>query len=692
MPTDQDIIKDFHGYYKDAFAAWSPYYPEAEEDLRFYLGDQWTAEERRTLNEEGRNSFVFNKIRRNVDMLTGYQRKHRLASVVIPAEGSDQTVADQKSRLLMHVMNKGEGYNTLSDCFGGALKTAWNLFSIWMDYGDDPVNGDIMFGREPYNSFICDPYFTKTDWSDCNYVIKRKYLSPDQAASLLPSMEKDVRELAKIGSSRDDKFTWLPSQRHAEGETLMAYNEFFVQNWKKIPMIVDMETGEYMEFDVSKERQKAMLEIYPNLKIIKKSKKIIEKHIILNDNLMKTEVDPDGLNEYPFVPVIATWESESDSWDLKLQSLVRPLKDPQKESNRRRSQMIDLLDSQVNSGWIAKENSVVNPRSLFQTAQGKVIWQREDADPSSLQKIPAAQIPPSMFQLQELFDRDIMEIAGINDANFGDAVSQESGVMMMLRQSASLVNLQNLFDNLRLAQKTISHKVVKLFSKWTPEKIKRIINEYPAEGFYDQDSSKYDITISEGLLTDDQRQMYFRQLVDLKQLGAPVTGEMLAEAAPIQGKTEYTKQIAELEQQQAKQAQEQQQVQQQVLQTQSQMSQAKAIADVSMAAERRSRVHSNLALSTERTSEAMQNRAQAALDRAKTMTEISQMNDDRLFKVHQFVKMLEAEDIIDREAVAQKVGAQAEQIDTIMGQQVQGVGQIPQQADQGQLPQQPTGE
>lgn len=642
METDAGIVATFNDFYTESYYAWNAFYPEAEKDLRFYLGDQWDQQEKRQLFQEGRNAFVFNRIRRNINMITGYQRKHRLSSVVTPIENSDQQTADQLSQLLLYSMNYGDGYRTISDCFGGAMKTGWNLMSIWMDYRDDPVNGDIKFGRDPYNAFITDPYFSKLDFSDCGYIMRRKYLGPEQVASLLPGMEEEIWGLYKVGWERDDKFTWLPYQRQPNGQDLMAYNEFYLQKWRNVPMIVDMETGEFMEFDVSKEKRELMLSMYDNLKVIERPKRYIERHIIVNNVVMKSDENPYGLDEYPFVPFVGLWEPESDQWGLKMQSLVRCMRDPQREANRRRSQMIDLLDSQINSGWIANENSVINPRSLFQTSQGKVIWRREDSPPGSIEKIPPAQIPPSMFQLQELFDRDMMEIVGVNDASFGIAESgNESGIMMMLRQGAALVNIQDVFDNLRFSQKAISKKALKLIQTWSPEKVKRIINEDPTSQFYDKNFTKYDVSVTEGMLTDTQKQMYFRQLVDLRQLGAPVTGEMLAEAAPIQGKTEYIKQLAAAEKAQAEQAQKQAQLQQELIDSQRQAQQAKSISDIALSKERFTRAVANNSLSDERAAAAVEDRSDAALNRVKTIKELQALDDDRLFKYLSMIRAME---------------------------------------------------
>jgi hypothetical protein len=270
-----------------------------------------------------------------------------------------------------------------------------------------------------------------------------------------------------------------------------------------------------------------------------------------------------------------------------------------------------------------------------------------------------------MFQLQELFDRDIIEIAGVNDAAFGQTeTAGDSGVMMMLRQGAALVNLQDLFDNLRLSQKNVSKKVLQLVQKWSPEKVKRIINEEPTEQFYEKDFMKYDIAVQEGVLTDTQRQMYFRQLVDLRQLGAPVSGEMLADAAPIQGKSEYTEKLAEMEQQQAQQAQAQQKIQDELLQNQAQMAQAKAISDIALSKERFTRAVANMGLEDERASKAVENRADTALQRAKAIKELASLDDERLLKYLQIVRMMEEHHKVKEEEIKEddvQISAQANQ-------------------------------
>lgn len=671
--SDLGIVREYNERYEEAYYAWNPLFPEAETDLDFFLGNQWDDKEKRALFEEGRNAYVFNRVRRVINMITGYQRKHRLSSVILPFEDSDQKTADQMTKLVMHIFNRGNAYQVISDAFGGACKTGWNLINLAMDYRDDPINGDIVFNREPFNGFICDPFFSKLDFSDCDYILRRKYLSMNHVVSLFPKHEKMLREIHSFGWERDDKFTWLPYQREVSGQDLMAVDEMSVQKWEPVKFAVNMKTGEMFEWEGDQEQFKIFMSLNPYFQLITRQRRYIERTIIVNDHVIERKYNPYGLDEYDCVPVVALFEPESDKYGLKIQSVVRAIRDPQREANKRRSQMIDLLDSQINSGYIADENSVINPRSLFQSSQGKVIWRKADAKPGAIEKIPPAQIPPSMFQLQQQFDQDISEIAGANDAAFGMMESgNESGVLQMLRQGAALTNIQDLFDNLRFSQKMLTIKTIKMAQQWSPEKIQRIIGEQPTEEFFDPSFTKYDCSVQEGVLTETQKQMYFRQLVELQQLGAPVSGEMLAKAAPIQGKTEYIQEVAQLEQQQAQAAQQQQQIQQQLIEAQTNLATSRSLEQVAGAKERFTRAVANLGLEDERSSEAIQNRTQAVLDQSRAIKELQDMDlkraQDELTLVamlreqnRQEEEQIKADNVMISEAAGQPPAAQPQQ-------------------------------
>jgi hypothetical protein len=291
----------------------------------------------------------------------------------------------------------------------------------------------------------------------------------------------------------------------------------------------------------------------------------VDLGVIVEGKLLYYGTDPYGLYDYPFGPFTCIFEPSYDLYNWKIQSLVRLVRDPQTELNKRRSKMVDIIDAQLNSGWIAKTGAVTNNASLFKSGNGQVIFLRPEAQMTDIQRIQAPEIPQSMFQLEQEFEKDIMEIAGVNSELFGMADNDKvetAGILSKMRQSAGLVNLQDLFDNLRESQKLLGRKTLKLIQKnYTPEKIRMITKKEPTPEFYSGSFAKYDVVVEEGVLTDTQKQAQFVQLAALKGMGVlPPEGDvLLIKNSSLRDKKELT----DIMEQQAKSTQELQQNQQQ---------------------------------------------------------------------------------------------------------------------------------
>ena len=139
------------------------------------------------------------------------------------------------------------------------------------------------------------------------------------------------------------------------------------------------------------------------------------------------------------------------------------------------------------------------------------------------------------------------------------------------------------------------------------------------------------------------------------------------------------------EEQQQTQAQQQKIDEQEVLAKE--LANAQKQQMLAAASERKSRERSNLGLEIERISEAVENNSQAALNRAKTLTEISELRNDQVLKVLEFVNMLDRQELEDRQNLQVQLESKAQGIsESIESKAEQGVQ--PNQAQPG-LPQQP---
>lgn len=639
----QDIIKDFGESYERAYQLWNTYYAEAYKDLSYYLGNQWSLEELAYLNNQRRSSFTYNKIRRLINLVQGYQRKNRLATVIRPFEGSSEATAEMFSDVMQHVMNSADGYECISDAFKGALTTGLSFVSPWIDYRNDPVSGDIKFHRDDWNAVIMDPFFTKKDLSDCSFLARRKFLSRTEVISLIPDKADIINALP--WGSRDDKFTYMPYARQWGMQKLLNYTEYWRTKWETKEVLVDMMTGETKEWDGDKKRLQLYREAFPQIEVIKKPVRSVELGIIVEGQLLYYGKDPFGLNDYPFVPFMAIFEPSYDLFTWKVQSLVRIVRDPQTELNKRRSKMVDIIDNQLNSGWIAKTNSVSNPTSLYKSGQGQVIFLKPEAQMTDIQRLEPAGINPTQFQLEAEFEKDIMEIAGVNSELFGMAENDKietAGILSKMRQSAGLVNLQDLFDGLRESQKLLGRKVLKLMQmNYTPEKIELITKKKPTDEFYSKTFAKYDVVIEEGILTDTQQQSEFIQYTALKSMGVNITDEELIDASNLHDKKKVKDRIAAQSQaaQQLQQQQTQMAMEQQAVITHS--ANSKAESDQALAAERLAKIGLDKALNAERIARSEEDRTAGVLNLVKAVKELEGLDLDSLLKKVQILQSLE---------------------------------------------------
>jgi hypothetical protein len=159
-----------------------------------------------------RKQFNFNHIRKIVQMISGTQRRNRKSTIVTPVENGDQITADQFTKIMMWINNQEYMLDTVSDAFLGALITGMNLLQVWVDYRSDPVNGNIKIDNCSYNSFLIDPFFKKSDLSDCNAIWKRSFLTKRECVSLMPDKEDEILGLITndSGTGRDSKFQFMP--------------------------------------------------------------------------------------------------------------------------------------------------------------------------------------------------------------------------------------------------------------------------------------------------------------------------------------------------------------------------------------------------------------------------------------------------------------------------------------------------
>jgi hypothetical protein len=565
-------------------------------------------------------------MRRVINMITGYQRQHRKSTGVTPIESASQETADQFTKLLYHVNNHGRVLETISDAFEGACITGMNLLSTWMDFRRDPVNGDICVDKVSYNGYLIDPYFQKSDLSDCNAIWTRKYLSRGQIAALLPGRENEIKGIAGWGN-RDGKFQFLPESYAYGQQDLIIYDEYHYLTTRNQKLIVDTETGETIEWKGHDEDLDEFLRLYPQTIVMDQEIPTTKLAIVVQGKVMYHGPNALGIDRYPFIPVFAYYSPQLPYFPWRVQGVARGLRDAQYLYNRRRIIELDILESQVTSGFKYKESTLVNPKDVFLQGQGRGVALRDTAQMTDVEQIMPPQIPPSMIQLSELLGQEISQISGVNEELLGSADDDKAGILSMLRQGAGLTTLQILFDHLDQAQKLLGEIHIEMIQQnWCPGKVQRILGEEPSQEFYNRAFSKYDAIVEETPLTSTQKQLALQQALYLKELGIPIPTSYLIENMQIPNKDELIEQIMQTEQAQQQQEQQMAQIQMQNLSVDNQTKLSYAEGQKALAAERMNKLHLDAAVASERISRADADKMESILNLIKAAQEIKNLD------------------------------------------------------------------
>jgi hypothetical protein len=652
---DKAILSRMEAFYAESITINQSFWGEADTDTRFESGDQtlWN-DIYGNLPANRRRQFNFNRIRRVINMISGHQRRNRKSTIVIPVENGDQETADQFTKV-MYWLNQHENIlDTISESFMGSLITGMNLLHVWVDYRSDPIAGNIKVDNCSYNSFLIDPYFRKADLSDCNAIWKRSFLTKRECISLLPTHTDEILGLSgnEYGSGRDGKFQFMPETYHYGHKNLLTYDEFWYRDFRTQSMLVDSQTGETQEWKSNnKEALQSFLQMYPQISVIEAEVPTVNLAIVVQGKVMYHGANPMGIDCYPFIPVFAYYRPEMPYFPWRIQGVVRGLRDAQYLYNRRRIIELDILESQINSGWIYKENALVNPKDVFLSGQGKGLALKEEAQMSDVQQIQPPQVPPSMIQLSELLAKEVSEISGVNEELLGSAIDDKAGILSMLRQGAGLTTLQILFDNLDRSQKLLGNIVLELVqNNFTPGKVQKILQgEQPAPQFYNKAFGRYGAAIEEGLNTTTQKQMNFAQLLQLREVGVPIPDHLLLDAATIQDKKKLVDAVQQQSQQAQQQQQQQMQLQMQQLQADAQLKSARAQADHGLAVERTSRVQENRALAIKQMHEANRQDEAATLDKVRALRELESMDIEHIERLLTLASRLKQSETIKAE-------------------------------------------
>lgn len=621
MALDQERQDEYDEAYKHTWAATGDYQAEARLDIQAYLGDIWTAEEKKRLRLRNSDLLNIQLIRPIILWVAGFQADHRKGIKYDPLEGADVETANDFTELGTAVLQRNKGYNVISNGFKHALKAGLCMVNVFND-----VNLNTKLDHFFYNQFLLDPAWTKVDLSDCNFTMMRKFVTKQQAQILLPKgFHPEIKKIDDERVQTDGKFpNYITPVQF--GNKMFAYDEFQQRDTIIKQIIIIKPTGKEIEWTGSKKELQENLPVILQrigvpaelVSTITRTAPTVKVSAFLDGKHVATEIDPFGIGDYSATPIQCFYDPEYDQMKWKLQGMVRSLKNIQRAESKRIIASVAWYENSVANGLDFEENTLVDPEDAFKTGIGPRMFKKDALTQNRAHDRVTPPIPGGMLELHQILTDLMPKTVNVNPDMMGlppDATRAViSGLLSELRIGSGMVGLRGLFDDLSLSQNVIGNKLLKLYQKYPMEKVIRMLGRQPSKNFYEQRTADFDAATAEGPLTDTQMNTQYQEMLSLMEIGAKIGKPFPAEWSDVlklgtlQSSEKLLEAIAQREkaaaEQQKRQAQQQNQLQDLTIQA----LQAQTAEDAAQAQERRTEAVSNL--------------ASAGLDRVETVAKI----------------------------------------------------------------------
>lgn len=458
---------------------------EAEEDFAFSVGKQWRDEDKLTLERAGVPALTINKIQPNLFMISGYQRQNRPDIVAYPEGDEDSLSAEVITRLIHNAVKLSDAGYKQSEQFEDGVICGEGWIEPYIDYSNDLVNGQLCVKKcNPLNVFV-DPASVEYDLSDAEYVIKvSPGLTKNQVLKLFPDKKSIIEKISNrtlsIDSVDNTKIQTLdyPQLDEAGGagsgkdyskEDNYDLVEYQYKKYVSKYIIADKQIGDMKE---AKDLAEAQLYVDQKNTI---SGEIVAKviHRIVPEIWFCSLVGDTVVDEFlsPFYP---KWKRYSlipffahritvpikDGQEYRIQGIVRSLKDPQRELNKRRSQELRILNSTANSGWLAEQDTWVKKSDVEKYGSTPGVTLEYKNGKQKPERITPAPLSQGHAQLAAENTQDMKEISGINSDLLAMNKTDASGRAIYLRQQQGIVMLQRILDNFSLTTKLLGRFIL----------------------------------------------------------------------------------------------------------------------------------------------------------------------------------------------------------------------------------------
>ncbi len=429
---------------------------ERMKDHDFYDGEQWDPDDKEEVEDRGQDASVFNLVKPTVDWILGTEKRTRVDYAILPRRKEGSAGAERKTKLLKYVQDVNKTGFERSRAFSDASISGLG----WLDHGirSDESEEPLFVSYEDWRNVWRDSHGKKLDLSDSRYLFRSKIVDYDVSVAMFPE-RWDVLKL----SMNTTNSLYLIDEQGIDPEVdsldgiygFTPYNYFnqrdrvrLVSCEYKIPTKIKVLRGDDLGtlngtmYDEKNEGMRYLVDggyasLYDAVRMV------FWKMIFCGNYVLQNSPRQYNHQRFSLVPIWGYIKKR----DNKPYGVVRNLRSPQDDLNKRRSKALFILCTKqaiVEEGAVDDLDEFIEEKDR---PDGVMVVNKKEG----VELHNDTALADEHIKVMEQDRGYIEQVGGVTDESRGMQTNAVSGEAIKARQSGSHVTNAELFDNYRLA-------------------------------------------------------------------------------------------------------------------------------------------------------------------------------------------------------------------------------------------------
>ena len=536
---EDEFLAEARERFQEGQDADSPNRLAAEDDMRFFVGEQWDPTVKATREALGRPCLMINQLPQFVAQVTGDIRINKPAIKVRPAEEGDEKVAKVRQGLIRAIEHDCNASSVYANAAQSQVACGLGNFRIVLEYASDSAFEQNIVIKAVPNAFavVWDAMSVEPTGKDARFCfivdeLPRKEFERRYPKAVPSDLVTDADTGGWIGVDvvRITEY-WLMKER----ETLLA----MTQDGKTVEVVE--EGGAYADTNG------LPVEVAVNNRgepMVRKSKVRSACRYLINGFELLEKPYELPISRLPFFRV--------PGWEVNVKGvrhrfgLVRFAKDSARMKNYWRSVSAELLAGAPRTQWISDDKAVEGREDDFREAHRSgdplLIYNQGFNKPD---RVDPPTFPSAILQEAALNAQDMKDVTGIHDASLGAQSNETSGRAIMARDRqgdvATFIYPDNLKDAIREGGEVVNQLIPIVYD--TARTIRVIgeddsvtlarINDPGHPEALDITSGRYDVSIDTGPSYTTKRVEASENMTELMRVfpqAAAVIGDLYVKA------------------------------------------------------------------------------------------------------------------------------------------------------------------